>query len=257
MVVRDRGGSIEVLMLRRSLASQFVSGVYVFPGGAVDPGDADPEMLSRCVGRSDGESSTLLGLDSGGLRYWVSASRECFEEAGVLVATGPDGRPLTFEDPEAAGRFVEHRRALNAGRCSFLDICRAEGLTLPASETFYVGHWITPEGPPRRYDTRFFVTRAPAGQTAVHDEIETIDHMWIAPTDALARHEDDRIDLVLPTIWNLRLLTAYRTTDELFDELSAAGAAPMVRPVLIEDERGPRMIASIDPGARGQKGVPS
>src|ERR1039458_782419 len=150
MGIRDGEASLEVLMLRRSLESEFVRGAYVFPGGAVDSTDGDPEMLAYCTGRSDAQASAVLELDSGGLAYWVSAFRECFEEAGVLVATGPDGGALTFDDPAVEARFVGHRRALNAGERSLLEICRAEDLTLPADSVYYVGHWITPEGPPRR-----------------------------------------------------------------------------------------------------------
>ncbi len=87
MVVRDGDGAIEVLMLRRSLRSDFVRGAYVFPGGAVDEEDTAPELLEVVSGRTDAEASEVLEVDSGGLGYWVSAFRECFEEAGVLVAT--------------------------------------------------------------------------------------------------------------------------------------------------------------------------
>jgi len=248
MVLRNGHDAVEVLMLRRSLASKFVSGAYVFPGGAVDPEDGEDEMLERCTGRSAGEANTLLDLDSGALCYWVSAFRECFEEAGVLVATGPDGDPLTFEDPGVEARFVEHRRALNAGQRTFLDVCRAEGLTLPAGSVHYVGHWITPEGAPRRYDTRFFVAMEPPGQTAVHDEVETIDHMWVTPAEALEQFDAGTIDLVLPTIWNLRMLARYASTAELLASLSAVGEVPTVRPVLVVDDRGrTRVITSLDP----------
>lgn len=248
MVIRDGEASLEVLMLRRSLESEFVRGAYVFPGGAVDSTDGDPEMLAYCTGRSDAQASAVLELDSGGLAYWVSAFRECFEEAGVLVATGPDGGALTFDDPAVEARFVGHRRALNAGERSLLEICRAEDLTLPADSVYYVGHWITPEGPPRRYDTRFFATLAPSGQTAVHDEVETIDHMWVTPHDALAQQEAGQIELLFPTIWNLRLLARYATPADLEASMSSFGAVPTIEPELVVDEQGRRqLIASLDP----------
>src|SRR5665213_4227249 len=105
MLIRDavdeRGRpAIEVCMLRRNLASEFVAGVYVFPGGAVDPGDYGDDIEAVCRGRTDADASAKLGIGSGGLAFWVAALRECFEEAGVLVAFRPaDGdndkeRPL-------------------------------------------------------------------------------------------------------------------------------------------------------------------
>ena len=98
MVIRDAEASLEVLMLRRSLESVFVRGAYVFPGGAVDPADGEPELLGRCTGHTDAQVSAVLDLDSGGLAYWVSALRECFEEAGVLIATRANGDSLSFDD---------------------------------------------------------------------------------------------------------------------------------------------------------------
>jgi 8-oxo-dGTP pyrophosphatase MutT (NUDIX family) len=252
MVVRDADGSLEVLMLRRSLNSEFVRGAYVFPGGAVDPADGDPELLGRCSGRTDAEASAVLELESGGLAYWVSAFRECFEEAGVLVATRAAGEPLTFDDPGDQARFVAHRRALNAGERSFLEICRTEDLTLPAGSLYYVGHWITPEGPPRRYDTRFFAALAPSGQTAGHDEIETIDHMWVSPADALAQNEGGKIDLLFPTVWNLRLLASYATSAELVASVSSFGVVPTIEPTQVFDAQGRRsLIVNIGPDKSG------
>jgi 8-oxo-dGTP pyrophosphatase MutT (NUDIX family) len=242
MVIRDGEASVEVLMLRRSLESVFVRGAYVFPGGAVDPADGEPELAGRCTGRTDAQASAVLELDAGGLAYWVSAFRECFEEAGVLIATRADGEALSFGDPDTASRFVDHRRALNSGERSFADICRAEELSLPADGLYYVGHWITPEGPPRRYDTRFFAALAPSDQIAVHDEIETIDHMWVAPSDALAQHEAGQIEMMFPTVWNLRLLGRYRTSAELVASASSQGTVPTVEPEMVIDDQGRRQF---------------
>src|ERR1700690_2637477 len=70
---RDPDGqpAIEVCMLRRNLASEFVAGAYVFPGGAVDPADHGDAADELCRGLSDADASGLLGVDSGGLAFWV------------------------------------------------------------------------------------------------------------------------------------------------------------------------------------------
>src|SRR6202522_3808084 len=99
MLVRDGnsggGPALEVCMLRRHLNSDFVGGAYVFPGGKVDEADRTAGAEEACVGRSDAVASDMLGTDSGGLAFWVPALRECFEEAGVLLAypegVGPGG----------------------------------------------------------------------------------------------------------------------------------------------------------------------
>src|SRR5215469_7958726 len=88
IVARDRAGaSFEVLMLLRNLQSDFVGGAYVFPGGAVDAADGSAAISARCAGLDDAEASRRLGIEGGGLGYWVACARELFEEAGLLLAT--------------------------------------------------------------------------------------------------------------------------------------------------------------------------
>ncbi len=244
MLIRDADDeegrpTIEVCMLRRNLASEFVAGAYVFPGGSVDPEDHGPEAEALCQGLTDAEASAVLGVDSGGLAFWVAALRECFEEAGVLVARpagdGSNGRRqlLDTTDPAVAGRFARYRDEVNEQRTGLLDICRREGLVLAADEVFYVSHWITPELAPRRYDTRFFITVAPSGQIASHDDGETIANIWIRPTEALARQEAGEIELLPPTIANLRNLQDYRTTGEAIEWASQVTEVPTVLPIVL------------------------
>jgi 8-oxo-dGTP pyrophosphatase MutT (NUDIX family) len=234
--------AIEVCMLRRNLAAEFVAGAYVFPGGSVDPDDRGPVAEALCRGRSDAEASAILGIDSGGLAFWVAAVRECFEEAGVLVAQhqgdpeGTVGEVLDFSDPEVARRFTAHRSAVNDQSTRLLDVCREEGLMLAADTVHYVSHWITPELAPKRYDTRFFVTAAPAGQVAHHDDAETIATIWVRPSDALARNQGGEIELLPPTIANLKSIEPFRSTDEVMAWARGVTEVPTILPiVLIED----------------------
>jgi 8-oxo-dGTP pyrophosphatase MutT (NUDIX family) len=229
-------------MLRRNLTSEFVAGVYVFPGGSVDPDDRGPAAEELCRGRTDAEASAILGIGSGGLAFWVAALRECFEEAGVLLAepVGPGapghGALLDTSDPEVARRFALHRDALNEGTTGLLDVCRQEGLRLAADAVYYVSHWITPELAPRRYDTRFFITAAPPGQIASHDDGETIATIWVRPGEALARHAAGEIELLPPTIANLRSLERFGSTGEVMAWASQVTDVLTVLPiVLVED----------------------
>jgi len=234
--------AVEVCMLRRNLASEFVAGAYVFPGGSVDPGDRGDAADELCRGRTDADASEVLGIDSGGLALWVAALRECFEEAGVLLALPRDGADgtdlLDTSDPEVRARFEAHRLAINEGRTGLLDVCRTEGLVLAADTVHYVSHWITPELAPRRFDTRFFVTAAPSGQVAHHDDGETIATIWVRPADALTRFEEGEIELLPPTIDNLQKLAAHSSTAQVMDWARNVAAVPTILPVvLIEDGR--------------------
>ena len=67
VILRGAGEGLEVLLVKRNPEQRFMGGAWVFPGGAVDPGDGDGEP---------------------GLR--ATAVRECEEEAGVVLPD-PDG----------------------------------------------------------------------------------------------------------------------------------------------------------------------
>jgi len=252
MVVRDGsdagGAALEVLMVRRSLHADFVGGAHVFPGGAVDPSDHGPRAERLCCGRSDADASTILGVRSGGLAYWVAAIRECFEEAGLLLACDKSGAPVDFSDLDVAERLARHRASLNAREHTFLDICDMEGLQLLAGELAYVSHWITPEGSPRRYDTRFFVAAAPGGQTPAHDAGETVAHAWLRPAEALERHRSGEIDLILPTIKNLEAIAAFTTSAQLLDAAAALRDVPEMLPRAVAGDDGPLLLLPGDPG---------
>ncbi len=243
-------------MLRRRLDAVFVGGAYVFPGGALDPGDRAADMAEVCQGRSPEEASTLLGVGSGGLAWWVAAVRECFEEAGVLLAYGADGQLVSLSEPGTAHRFEEHRSAVHAGTLRLADLCRAEGLRLAVDLLHPWSHWITPEGPPRRFNTRFFVTRMPAGQVPRHDERETIAHLWMAPAEALARHQAGQLDLIVPTIRNLESIGAFATSGDLLEAAGRRGSTPAIRPRVVQDEDGIRVLLPGDEGYEVSSGGP-
>lgn len=261
MLVRDGEGAgggearVEVLMVRRNLRSDFVGGAYVFPGGAVDPADGGAEAEAICLDRTDAQASEILGIGAGGLAYWVAVLRECFEEAGVLLAYEPDGtapggtgRMLSLARPPDAARFASHRREVNEGRRRFLDVCREERLSLATGDVHYFAHWITPEGAPRRYDTRFFVAAAPPDQVPAHDEGETIAAVWVSPADALRQHREGEIELIFPTIRNLQAIGRFATSAELLQAAAAAGSIPAILPRVVADGRGVRILLPGDQG---------
>jgi len=229
-------------MLQRNLASEFVAGAYVFPGGSVDPADRGGDAAGLCQGLSDAEASAVLGLDAGGLAYWVAALRECFEEAGVLLARHEDGSDhaglLDTGEPAVGARFAAHRHRMNEGRTGLVDVCRSEGLLLAVDSVHYVSHWITPELAPKRFDTRFFVATAPPGQVARHDDGETIATIWVRPSDALARFEAGEIELLPPTVHNLEKLAAHSSAAAVMAWARTVTDVPTILPiVLIEDGR--------------------
>jgi 8-oxo-dGTP pyrophosphatase MutT (NUDIX family) len=258
MLVRDaaseEGPALEVCMLQRHLNSDFVGGAYVFPGGKVDDDDRTPAAEEACTRRSDAEASSMLGVDSGGLAFWVAALRECFEEAGVLLAyrgpvpDGGDVALLDVGDADTRARLAALRVSLNAGEIAFLDACRREGFRLATDRVHYFSHWITPEPAPKRYDTRFFVAALPADQVPVHDDYETVDTVWVRPLDALARAKAGEFDLIFPTMKNLEAIGRFTTSGELLAAAKAVEHVPTVLPRVVADERGFRILLPGDDG---------
>ncbi|HEY0676093.1 MAG TPA: hypothetical protein VGD25_07765 [Immundisolibacter sp.] len=230
----DHGApGFEVFMLLRTVKSDFNAGAYVFPGGGVDRSDGGAAAQGICSGLDDAQASARLGIAGGGLAFYLAAIRECFEEAGVLLAADAAGQTLSLHEPATQQRFAAYRAALNAGQTTLAAICEREHLRLPLDQVHYYSHWITPEGMPRRYDTRFFLCRAPVGQEPLHDGQETVDHCWVRPRDALARHAAGGFNLVPATRKQLEFLARHPTVDALLAAVRAIGPVPAILPQLI------------------------
>ena len=186
--------------------------LHVFPGGKVDPAD---DGLSRlCEGLDDRQASAQLGVSGGGLRYWVTAIRECFEECGVLLAYR-DHAPFEVTGEDERDRFDRYRHTLAAGDDNLAAVARREGLRLATDRVLYFSHWITPPTAPARFDTRFFVARMPEGQRAVEHSGETVAGTWVRPVDALANFDADRWQMIHPTLTTLRTASRFDTVESL------------------------------------------
>ncbi len=251
MLLRDADRGLEVCMLRRNLNSDFVGGAYVFPGGGVDPGDADAELERVTAGRTDADASRLVGAEAGGLAFWVAAIRESFEEAGLLLARDGTGSVISFEDPDIAARFEAHRRAVDTAERSLLEICHEESLQLDVGSMHYFSRWVTPLGAPRRYDTRFFVAAAPEGQVALHDDREVIETTWLTPAEALAHHESGAMTMIFPTVRTMVALSRFDRADEVLAHAASQAEVHPILPMLRDEGGGMRLVLPGDPEGNG------
>jgi 8-oxo-dGTP pyrophosphatase MutT (NUDIX family) len=246
LILRDGAEGLEVFVLRRNLNSDFVGGAYVFPGGAVDPGDRHHELDPVCEGRSDADASRRLGIAEGGLAFWVAAIRESFEEAGVLLARDLDGY-VDLDASDNLEKWAHHREQVDTGQLTMVDLCRLEGLRLAVGDMHYFGHWITPEGAPRRYDTRFFLAAAPPNQTPLHDDRETIANEWVRPADALARVDAGEMTMMPPTISSLKAIARFDTTAAALAAATEITDVPTILPRVIAYDGGVRIVLPGDP----------
>jgi 8-oxo-dGTP pyrophosphatase MutT (NUDIX family) len=233
ITVRDGSNGYEILMLRRNLNSDFVGGAYVFPGGGVDASDASPAAQRLAFGLNDAEASRRLGLDSGGLAYYIACLRELFEEAGLLIVCDGDGEPVYISDDDSVLRMAANRREVNAGDLDFIEMMQREGLHLDLRGLEYVAHWVTPVGPPRRFDTRFFVALTPPDQVATHDAGETVADQWIRPADALDAHARGELEMIFPTIRNLEAIAHLGSSREVLDYAKSLDDIVRVEPRIV------------------------
>jgi len=85
----------------------------------------------------------------------------------------------------------------------------------------YIAHFLTPEGWPRRFDTRFFLAAAPAGQEARAHPAEAVDGGWAAPSAVLDRHRHGEVSLLMPTLLLLRDLAEQASVRCAIDALGS------------------------------------
>ena len=243
LVLRDGARGVEVLLMRRPERgdNDFRSGACVFPGGVLDA--ADRQAWRWCLGQDDAQANSRLGLEEGGLNYFVAALRECFEEVGLLFVCRPDGGPADLVPHAEALR--DWRQRLHHGQATMAALCAAFDWRLDLREMAYFSHWLTPVVRPKRFDTRFFVRLAPPGQQALPDMGEALELMWLTPDEALDPQR--ALKLLAVTQRTLHDIRGFASARAAFEHtLALRGVAlHFPRPALGRD--GPRFVIESDP----------
>jgi 8-oxo-dGTP pyrophosphatase MutT (NUDIX family) len=227
---RGQGGGVDVFMLRRSSTMEFAPRMMVFPGGGVDPRDADPGL--PWAGPLPADWGKLLMADEATARELVVAAvREVFEECGVLLA-GPDVESVVGD---VSGRsWQAERAALLSRELSLAQMLIGRGLVLRSDLLRARAHWVTPEFEPKRYDTRIFAALLPAGQLA-DDKTSEADHAdWTDPARLLQDYASGSALMLPPTVVCVEQAAAAASVAEfLATEVYMAPIIPV--PVQIED----------------------
>jgi 8-oxo-dGTP pyrophosphatase MutT (NUDIX family) len=211
LLLRD-DPSFEVLMVKRHHQIDFAAGALVFPGGKTHGGDDNPGWEQRTLGWG-GSLPHKRPLR-------IAAIREAYEEAGVLLARHADGSPFRGDDRAAAAR-----EDVGKDRRPFLDLIEELDLYLDLEALSVFARWITPAFSPRRFDTWFYLAKAPEDQLALCDGQETVDAEWIEPAEALALGERGERTVIFPTRMNLKLLAEASSAE---DAVLRAQARPLV-----------------------------
>jgi len=224
--IAERG--FEVYAQRRAATMAFAPSMYVFPGGTVDPRDAEGDL--SWTGPAPNRWGAVMGLPATEARAVICAAvREVFEECGVLLA-GPDEHTVvgdvSGDDWEAA------RVALLARELALVDLLGAQGLALRSDLLAPWARWLTPEFEPRRYDTYFFLARLPVHQRT-RDVGGEADHaLWLPPADATS------LPMLPPTAHTLMRLSEFADVDAAMRASSEIDLGRPVEPRIHVDETG-------------------
>jgi glyoxylase-like metal-dependent hydrolase (beta-lactamase superfamily II)/8-oxo-dGTP pyrophosphatase MutT (NUDIX family) len=125
--------------------------------------------------------------------FWVRRSPHLIFQGGFYAFPGGQ------LDPDEDARV-----------CAARELQEETGVRVDPATLIDVGRWLTPAFVPRRFDTRFFMTKCPEGEeprvmTEEHDLGE-----WVRPSDALAKWKEGQILAAPPVIDTLRCLAEGR-----------------------------------------------
>ena len=218
LLIADRAGGLQVLMVRRAQSAVF-GGMFVFPGGVVDPIDRSSlaqEALAEWSDNSDWRAAAL---------------RETAEEVGIYLTD----RPLP---PPGRSRFGAdvYRRVLR------------HGARFDPGRLGYLSNWITPHGVPQRYDARFYLARVCGDEDLLLAKPELTESAWIRPSLALDRARRGEWEMILPTLKTLEFLGGFSDSAAAWDAVHTNVEVQQVLPKLVM-RRG--AIDALLPGEAG------
>ncbi|MEE4349534.1 MAG: NUDIX domain-containing protein [Pacificimonas sp.] len=217
VLLRDTNeGTPELFMQRRAKTMGFAAGMMVFPGGKVDEHD---EEVARTHGLTD-------IYEPGEAFARVAAIRESFEEAGVLLTNGPDlGESL----------LAESALAISRRQLSFATFLQEHDQSLDHDRLVHWSRWCPPARMEnKRYDTHFFLARAPRGIDPGHDGNEAVTSLWTTAQAAIESADRGDTQIIFPTRRNLERLAAHDSIDALIDHARATPVrliAPEIRDI--------------------------
>jgi len=225
---------LQVFLQRRVAGMAFAGGMTVFPGGGVDATDVpDPDAWQGPDPAWWAQRLRCPPELAGALVQ--AAVRETFEECGVLLAGARSSQ--SGSNGPAAGAVATARADLVARRCTLGQLLAGADLLLRADLLRPWARWITPEGQPRRYDTAFFVALLPTGQQADAHTTEAVEATWWHPEAALEQWERGELQLMAPTIWNLRELAAQPDSAAVLAAAERRDVHPVTPRVIRRDGR--------------------
>jgi 8-oxo-dGTP pyrophosphatase MutT (NUDIX family) len=221
-----------------------MAGNYVFPGGTLEEQDRHHEFWQSRIDLNIAETIQRLGGSLPAkdvVAYGVAAIRETLEEAGVFLAQRKGESKSDFE------RIRQLRITEAQTENWFFDLISSENWILQFSKLVRWAHWITPQGMPKLFDTRFFLAFMPPEQTCVPDTWETTHGAWISPEKGLQGNLSGEMPLSPPIVVTLHQLLKFSNLQELESEVSIREWNEALTPRMIVTPKGPVILEPWDP----------
>ncbi len=206
----------EVFMAKRHENARFMSEHHVFPGGSIDEQDLTKESRARIVGIDVDLIKNLKEICDDPSNLWIIATRELFEEAGILIATNKTGKSIgKIEDKTK--KLKKYQKKLQKKRMTMTDVLTKENLYYTAKNLKYFGRLVTPAISPIRFDTQFFLCKFPKNQNINLFSDELTECLWGSPKQLLEQFKKRQIKLIFPQYSTLQRLQKFKTIQEVFD----------------------------------------
>ena len=212
----DDDCKFEVFMAKRHENARFMSGHHVFPGGSIDEQDSTKEASARLVGIDEKIIDDLKEICDDPANLWVVATRELFEEAGILIATNKLGKSIGIIEKKTK-KLKKYQKKLQKKQVTMTDVLTKENLYYSASNLKYFGRFITPDLSPIRFDTQFFLCKFPSNQNINLFYDELTEGLWSSPKQLIKNFKKKQIKLIYPQYSTLKRLKKFKTIQELFE----------------------------------------
>ncbi|XP_058448288.1 acyl-coenzyme A diphosphatase NUDT19-like [Malaya genurostris] len=225
----------KVLVFKRTEKTAFLPNSIVFPGGAFDKQDENPqwkEFLSQMgvpserllqLSKVDGHRSFIFDNSSDVLDRNVSlrltALREAFEELGVLFGfqketTGPsyDGFSQAVKDFDISSR----QKSIHDSEKSFLDLYKELNVVPDLFNMYEWSVWLTPAlFRKRRFETVFYLIALNQMPPVFPESHEVDDYIWDTPSGLLRAHKEEKLWLAPPQFYELTRLSHMTDIEEI------------------------------------------
>lgn len=228
LLLRDQP-DLQVLLVKRHYEIDFASGALVFPGGKANEEDSDQAWATVTDGDFEGQEQAAR----------ISAIREAYEEAGIILArpASARGTGAALVGQDVVEALAPMRSVVDRREQSFLELMKQHDLVLALDTLVHFGHWITPTMMPKRFDTHFYLAATPPEQIAEQDGRETTEAVWLGPQQALDMEAEGAATIIFPTRMNLGKLAETSSADAALERFSSE-AVVTVLPFIGKDDAG-------------------